>query len=322
MKKNKLFVLLPALAIGGSLLLASCKQESGKLVSPSKDNGDNVGVNVNEPTVTNGVLNDDLSNLQAVTAMNLLNFDTSQISSLGARNITTLDRNRPISDEEKQEIVDLLPTLDLLMMEDQAFTSTIEETNETLNGKTYQYKEVISYKNNSMVDSKITLHFNILDSFHFDDDYMQKLDGVAILDNDPNFYSFSSLTKREFDDGEIEEERHFRIQTGENSYILVEEETENEWKEQESEFEYTIVENRRVVDNYKISIENEWNKKEVSYEVNEKEYEMKVVERNGEKLYLVEYENEEGRDEVEALLVFKKVIDENGNTTFVETTWF
>ena len=338
MKKNKLFVLSPAIALGGSLLIASCAKETISPVppttegnepskdpsnpcepsnpntpqeDPSKPNGDEVIDEVNE------INNDSLSNLQAVTAMNLLNFNHSS-SALTLNAIKTRDRNRPITEAEKQEIIDMLPTLDLLMMEDQAFTSTISEVNEVINNQTYQFKEVIGYKDNTMTNSNITLYFNITNSWTRGENFMQSLEGVALSNNDPTHYSFSSLTHHENDRSEIEEERNFRIQTGANSYILVKQESESEWNETENEFEYTIVENGRRVDNYSISIENEWNRKSVSYEVNETEYEMEIIERNGEKYYVVEYENESGWVEAEALLVFRKVVDSNGNARFEE----
>lgn len=336
MKKNKLFVLLPAIAIGGVLLMASCATTSDKPVPPTtEDNkpstdpskpGGNEENPSTDPSNPGGdqvideaseVKNDELSNLQAVTAMNLLSFNTPS-ATIGLNSITTRDFNRPITDQEKQEVINMLPTLDLLMMEDQAFTSTITEVNEVVNNQTYQFKEVIEYNDNTMTSSNITLYFNITNSWTRGENFMQSLEGVALLANDPTFYSFSSLTHYENDRGEVEEERNFRIQTGQNSYILVQQESESEWNESENEFEYLIVENGRRVNNYSISIENEWNKKSVSYELNEKEYEMQIIERNGEKYYVVEYENESGWNETESLLVFKKIVDQAGNARFEE----
>ncbi len=328
MKKNKLFVLLPAIAIGGALLMASCAKDTNSPLPPTGETNEPSNPNTpqEDPTTPDGdqvidevneINNDSLSNLQAVTAMNLLSFNHSS-STLNLNSIGTRDRNRPITDKEKQEIIDMLPTLDLLMMEDQAFTSTISEVNEVINNQTYQFKEVIGYKDNTMENSNITLYFNITNSWTRGENFMQSLEGVALLNNDPTLYSFTSLTHHENDRDEVEEERNFRIQTGANSYILVEQESESERNETENEFKYTIVENGRRVDDYSISIENEWNKKSVSYEVNETEYEMEIVERNGEKYYVVEYENESGWVEAEALLVFKKIVDQSGNARFEE----
>lgn len=332
MKKNKLFVLLPALAIGASLLIASCGDNKANnnggnnggnnqpVVDPNPENPNNPSEPSNPVETTGEVKNDSLSNLQAVTAMNLLNFDSvSSMSGMSLSSIQTMDRNDPITNEEKQDIIDMLPTLDLLMMEDKTYESTIVESNAVVDGATFKYSETIVYLDNSLKDSTITLHYNVVDSWTRGNDFMQRLEGVALLNNDPNAYKFSSFTQSEESGREVEEERYFRIETGANSYILVEQESEKESNEEENEFEYTVVQNG-MRDQYSVSIETERGQKSVSYELNNVEYEMKIRNISGRELYVVEYENESGWNETEATLYFEKIINADGSTSFVETT--
>ncbi len=234
MKKNKLFALLPALAIGASLLIASCSNNGtnngGNNINGNQNNQPSVDPNPESPSSPSNpveenkeVKNDALSNLQAVTAINLLNYDSvTSMNTLGLNSLKTRDRNKPISSEEKQDIIDMLPTLDLLMMEDKTYESTIVESNIELNGTKYQFSETIVYLDNSLKDSTITLHYNLVDSWTKKDDFMQRLEGVALLNDDPTSYKFTSFTKSEQSAREVEEERNFKIETGLNSYILVE----------------------------------------------------------------------------------------------------
>ena len=315
--KKKLFVLLPLLGV--ATILASC----GTKENTNQNNNNNVEIpgsnnnqdtSINEPT-QNEVVNNDLGNIQAISAMNLLKF-TPTTSGPGSL-ISNFDFNVPITNEEKEEIKTMLPTLDLLMNEDKIYTSTVIEVNETINGATYQFKEELTYLDNSLNTSTFKLYYNITNEGRFErDEYFQTTAGIAMLDEN-RVYTFSSLSKKEIDDhNEIEIESNFKINTDTNSFILIETSSEEEWMESESELEFLFVENGRKTLNYSLSIENENGRKKVGYEKDNKEFELFVKENNGETYYYVEYENEEGHFETEAFLIFKKVI--NGNEVIFE----
>lgn len=320
--KKKLFVLLPLLGIAGTIAFTSCGN--------STNGGNNQGGIINNPDIkeesVEGINNSTLGNIQTITSMNLLSF----MNNGGGATLASLENNLMdrdyVSETEKEEIIKMLPTLDLLLNEDLAYTSTVIEETNVINEVSYSYKEEITYLNNSATYSSIKLYFNVTGEWNEKDDdddeneLIQTLEGVALLNNDSTYYPFKSVTKEENEWDEKESERSFFIDLGNNSSILVEEESENEEKETETEFSYKIRENGRLVEEYSISIETEGTRKEVSYELNEIEYEMKKVTRDGVELYKVEYENEEGRDEVEATLYFiKTTVD--GVTTFSEYTF-
>lgn len=315
--KKKLFVLLPLLGV--ATILASCgtkennnQNDNNNVEIPGSD--DNHDSSIHEPT-QNEVVNNELGNIQAISAMNLLKF-ASTTSSPGSL-ISNFDFNIPITNEEKEEIKTMLPTLDLLMNEDEIYTSTVSAVNETINEVTYQFKEELTYLDNALNTSTFKLYYNVTNEGRFEkDEYFQTTTGIAMLDEN-RVYTFSSLSKKEIDDyNEIEIESNFKINTDTNSFILIETSSEEEWMESESELEFLFVENGRRTLNYSLSIENENGRKTVGYEKDNKEYELFVKENNGETYYYVEYENEEGHFETEAFLIFKKVI--NGNEVSFE----
>ncbi len=320
--KKKLFALLPLLGLSTTLLIASC----GNKTNSEKDNNDNNQTDNGTNLPSSEVIQDNLGDLQTVTGMNLISFfsnSASQMSTLSTSNSrfdALRDDFNNISDEEKNEIKEVLPTLDLLLLNDTAFESTISEVNQVIEGNTYQYLEKINYQDNYLNTSTISLYFNITNSYMNRGNNFQTLEGIAYVNEDLTAYRFTSITKEESSWDEEESERLFRIELNNNSYIMVEEESENEFAEKETEFTYTVVNNGRLESHYSIEIEDEWGKKAVSYEINEKEYEMHIVNHNGQEVYVVEYENESGWNEVEATLFFvKKMVN---NQVYFEEIFF
>ena len=143
-----------------------------------------------------------------------------------------------------------------------------------------------------------------------------KISGLAFID-EATYYTFDSKIETEVEGDESEEERTFKINTAENSFIQVKQEHEVEGNEVETEFKYTVVENGLTTLEYSIEIENEDNQLELGYEIGGKEYELVKEEIDGETIYHVEYENEE--TDIEALISFKKHTDEEtGEVTYEE----
>ena len=93
-------------------------------------------------------------------------------------------------------------------------------------------------------------------------------------------------------------------------------ENEQEHDEVEDEYTYKLYQNRRKVYEYSLGISKDLktNRDQIELELNNKEYEIEIVERNNETYFLVEVEDDNTDDEYD--LVFKKVIDQNGNVTY------
>ena len=276
---------------------------------------------------------------QAVTSLSMIN-------SLGSSN--GLNRKaKQISDEGKSKIEQILPTLDLLMNNGMIFESTVVEEAVIFNDVTYNFKETISFVNESLEKSSYTLLYNLEEANdssikakndHHDDDEEDekghhgdqshennsenctkmdeetKIFGIAMI-SDEVFYEFVSESEIEEHNNKKEYERTFKIIVGEKDYILVEEENEVKNNKTESSFEYTVVENGAKVLNYSISIENKNNKDVIEYEIDDVEYEIKrTMNESGEEIYKIEVESE---DDSEFVVIYKKVTNEDGSISFV-----
>ena len=276
---------------------------------------------------------------QAVTSLSMIN-------SLGSSN-GLVRKAKQISDEEKAKIEQILPTLDLLMNNGMIFESTVVEEAVVFNDVTYNFKETISFVNESLEKSSYTLLYNLEEANgssikakndHHDDDEEDekghhgdqshennsenctkmdeetKIFGIAMI-SDEVFYEFVSESEIEEHNNKKEYERTFKIIVGEKDYILVEEENEVKNNKTESSFEYTVVENGAKVLNYSISIENKNNKDVIEYEIDDVEYEIKrTMNESGEEIYKIEVENEY---DYEFVVCYKKVTNEDGSISFV-----
>ena len=215
------------------------------------------------------------------------------------------------------------------------------------NDVTYNFKETISFVNESLEKSSYTLLYNLEEANdpsikakndHHDDDEEDekghhgnqshennsenctkmdeetKIFGIAMI-SDEVFYEFVSESEIEEHNNKKEFERTFKIFVGEKDYILVEEENEVKNNKTESSFEYTVVENGAKVLNYSISIENKNNKDVIEYEIDDVEYEIKrTMNESGEEIYKIEVENEH---DYEFVVCYKKVTNEDGSISFV-----
>ena len=275
---------------------------------------------------------------QAVTSLSMIN-------SLGSSN-GLVRKAKQISDEDKSKIEQILPTLDLLMNNGMIFESTVVEEAVIFNDVTYNFKETISFVNESLEKSSFTLLYNLDEAndssikakndYHDDEedekghhgnqnhennsenckkiDEETKISGIAMI-SDEVFYEFVSESEIEEHNNKKEYERTFQIIVGEKDYILVEEENEVKNNKTESSFEYTVVENGAKVLNYSISIENKNNKDVIEYEIDDVEYEIKrTMNESGEEIYKIEVENEH---DYEFVVCYKKVTNEDGSISFV-----
>ena len=146
--------------------------------------------------------------------------------------------NRSFSDQDKNDIKEILPTLDMMFDNNSLFTSTINEVNVDIDGKNYQYEEVIKYVNSSLEEGSYRLVYNIdknnLEEDQDDGEVEQEslVSGLAFIDESIS-YPFYSKLEKETEDDEHEEERIFVINTSETSQIIIKEEFEVEGHETE-----------------------------------------------------------------------------------------
>ena len=287
MKKIKILGL--GILTSGAILLSSCTSNSLKDLVHGGDNQNNV------------TTNSEAFLMQATSSLKLLsNID------LGSARLS-----RSLNDTEINEIKEILPQLDLMLNNGTSFESSLTSKENVIEGVTYQYEEVVTFKDSNLIDVNYTLIYNANTKEFKDDDekvIVTTIEGVAKVD-DVTYLPFVSITKTENEWDESETERTFKVNLNENSYVIVEESHEVEDDEIENEFEYTLINNGRKELEYSIEIEKEGFKDSIEYEVNNKEYELTRV---GDEYYV---KVKEGRNFVD-YAKFKKIINEDGSVIF------
>lgn len=249
-------------------------------------------------------------NVEILTGIKLL--ETSFSSGTKIQKVTNVN-------ETEDEIAQLLPSIDALLNNGTVIKTNIENVKNEINGVTYNFKEVMNYKDANLNDASYVLYYNktgktISEPFDFDKEVTtyEKLEGVVEMESN-NFYPFVSRSVTESEDNETETERVLTINIDSDTYVKVVEENEFEGRESEVEFSYTLVDNGRRL-NYSISIENESNQfDEIEYKLNGVEYEVTKVRKDGEIVYRVE---KEGRNEIEKVYYYKKIVLDDGNSKF------
>ncbi len=250
--------------------------------------------------------------LQAATSLNL-------VKSISKVNKFNLSKKSDISENDINEIKEILPQLDLMLENGYTFNSQISEVNKEINNETYKYHEIITFKDLNKEYVTYNLFYNLPKEIkEVDDDEIeikQVMNGVATFDNN-NYYSFISLSESEKEDDELEDKRIFKINMNNESYIKVEESYEIEGKEIENKFKYTVVENRTKTLEYKVKQEIETNKEKLEYELNDIEYKLvkEFDKDNNRTIYIIKYENEDLDKEFK--LKFEKIVLENGEVVF------
>lgn len=247
--------------------------------------------------------------MQAATGLNI------------ASGVSTSSRmiNRSFSDQDKNDIKEILPTLDMMFDNNSLFTSAINEVNVDIDGKNYQYEEVIKYVNSSLEEGSYRLVYNIDENNSEEDqddgevEQESLVSGLAFIDESIS-YPFYSKLEKEIEDDEHEEERLFVINTSETSQIIIKEEFEVEGNETEQELHYIVKENNVITIDYKIELESENNSNEIEIETNNKEFKVKRNVNNGEITYEVSLKDSDAIRKI----TFKKEVDETGEVTFVE----
>jgi len=274
-----------------------------------------IGISLTSCNLSNDekVIKDDQKfTLQAATSLNL-------VKSISKVNKFNLSKKSDISENDINEIKEILPQLDLMLENGYTFDSQISEVNKEINNETYKYHEIITFKDLNEEYVTYNLFYNSPKEIkEVDDDEIeikQIMNGVATFDNN-NYYSFISLSESEKEDDELEDKRIFKINMNNESYIKVEESYEIEGKEIENKFKYTVVENGIKTLEYKVKQEIETNKEKLEYELNDIEYKLvkEFDKDNNRTIYIIKYENEDLDKEFK--LKFEKIVLENGDVIF------
>lgn len=305
MKKTNLLKGLALLVVAGSL--ASCGNSSLGGTDISQENVDEVKESILAKQASTG--------LEAMKLMQNIS---------GTQNLKLRNSKNNISQNDIDTIQQLLSQFDMILENNNLFESSASESDIA----EYSVKEIITLKDINGKQESYTLYYNETNSFtdvEHDDDELETetttlYEGIALysIDGSEVKYNFNSITTVSEEDDEIEIESTFRLREENNpsNYIIIEKENETEGSEVEDSYEYTIYNNNRKVYEYEISVEfdDRRNKKQIELELNNIEYEIDKIERNGETLFYVEVENDNTDEEAD--LIFKKVIDENGNVTY------
>lgn len=304
MKKTNLLKGLALLVVAGSL--ASCGNSSLGGTDISQGNVDEVKESILAKQASTG--------LEAMKLMQNIS---------GTQNLKLRNSKNNISQNDIDTIQQLLSQFDMILENNNLFESSVSESDRA----EYSVKEIITLKDINGKQESYTLYYNETNSFtdvEHDDELETETttlyEGIALysIDGSEVKYNFNSITTVSEEDDEIEIESTFRLREENNpsNYIIIEKENETEGSEVEDSYEYTIYNNNRKVYEYEISVEfdDRRNKKQIELELNNIEYEIDKIERNGETLFYVEVENDNTDEEAD--LIFKKVIDENGNVTY------
>lgn len=142
----------------------------------------------------------------------------------------------------------------------------------------------------------------------------EKLVGLVLL-SEIEHYDFEAMSKTEIEEDEKESKRSFKISIEENSFVKVTEKSEVEEDEKETKFAYKFVKDGKVELDYSLKIEDEKDElTEVTYEVNETEYEVTKFVKDSKEIYKVEREDAHDNEQV---FYFEKIINEDGTSSFV-----
>lgn len=305
MKKTNLLKGLVLLVVAGSL--GSCGNSNLGGTDISQGNVDQVKESILAKQTSTG--------LEAMKLMQNIS---------GTQNLKLRNSKNNISQNDIDTIQQLLSQFDMILENNNLFESSVSESDRA----EYSVKEIITLKDINGKQESYTLYYNETNSFtdvEHDDDELETetttlYEGIALysIDGSEVKYNFNSITTVSEEDDEIEIESTFRLREENNpsNYIIIEKENETEGSEVEDSYEYTIYNNNRKVYEYEISVEFDdvRNKKQIELELNNIEYEIDKIERNGETLFYVEVENDNTDEEAD--LIFRKVIDENGNVTY------
>lgn len=302
MKKTLLIKTLGLLVIVGGL--ASCNNDNTLYSNSLNEEQEKTILKENQSVLAK----------QATTSLQAMKLlDTSSIQN----SIQPKVKNAyTISSEDETTITKLLSQFDLILENNNYFTSTIETSDKT----EYKTKETITFTSLNDQSTSYTLYYNDVISntkTEVDDGETEitttiNYSGIAVFfDNNLEVtYQFTSESETSVEGNETEIESTFKLYSKQTStYIEVEKENETENSQVEDEYSYKLVQNGKVVYDYSIEISKNsiTNEKEIELELNEKEYKVTKYESGNDEFFKVKLENDITDEEV--VLIYKKIIN-------------
>ena len=287
--KKTLKILLPVLTIG---MLTGCQISTNN----SSQNG---GTNNNGSNPS--AQSEQVYAFEAITSAGLLH-------SLNNNQDVLAVKKAKADETLVNQIKDYLPSVEAALTNQSLMTSSevvASDRNE------YATKVIITYTDIAFVNQTMTMYYNetAIPDDDFDDDWDDQfeeeyvIDGLIIIDD----VEYQMFGKKELDQDEYEVS--FTYQIDENNYIKVEQEIEND----ESEFNYTVIQNRRKVYEYSLEVEDN----SVELEVKERNLGVEKMEfeflKRDNRTYIIAEVRQNG---VSSEIVFEKVVDELNNITY------
>lgn len=287
--KKTLKILLPVLTIG---MLTGCQISTNN----SSQNG---GTNNNGSNPS--AQSEQVYAFEAITSAGLLH-------SLNNNQDVLAVKKAKADETLVNQIKDYLPSVEAALTNQSLMTSSevvASDRNE------YATKVIITYTDIAFVNQTMTMYYNetAIPDDDFDDDWDDQfeeeyvIDGLIIIDD----VEYQMFGKKELDQDEYEVS--FTYQIDENNYIKVEQEIEND----ESEFNYTVIQNRRKVYEYSLEVEDN----SVELEVKDRNLGVEKMEfeflRRDNRTYIIAEVRQNG---VSSEIVFEKVVDELNNVTY------
>lgn len=260
-----------------------------------------------------------------VNASNVYAFEAATSIGLLANAVSTSPMARLAKADQTivDEIAKYLPSVEAALTGLDSFTNVVEEASDL---PEYVTKLTVSYKDIILTNNTFTMYYNETiiqedddhdhdydedhdDFFRFNhrdhDDKESIIEGIIIVGED----TFPMIGKKELDEDEFEVS--FSYQTGENSFVRVKQEIEND----EHEFEYEIISNGQKI--YDYSLEVEHNQVELKLKdgaLSRKKLEFTLFELDGKTLIMAKVK--EGIDQTYHILFEKIVNAETGEISY------
>ena len=337
--KSMKYVLLGTLALGLVACGSLTKNEGNKVVTQKAMNS------LAYQATTSLAVMSDLGNMTVA-------YNVSSPRALMSKVDKTID------EAKKAQIESLLPTVDLLMKNNNSFKSEVL----TSDRAEYNHKQVVSFFDINEENTSYTLYYNLGSDALTEEDKITSssealepsvkmakdekeedksedvedeeedkednevetattFEGIAVVGEDE--FSFTARSTEEIEDQETEKEFELRINNGEGNYIEVVHEIETEDLEVEEEYRYTVVQGNEIVHEFEFEQERETedNKEEnkIKLVINNEKFSFKFYEEQGEEFIRVKYDN---KSEDKGKIVYKKVVstleDGTESVTFEE----
>lgn len=184
--------------------------------------------------------------------------------------------------EEQIELVNQYMALVEGLLSDSLITSSV--TDSDIEG--YQYKNVVTIKDFDGQSASYTLYYNMIEIADFDDDDDDdddrferrkdneqeqnfRIEGVMIVDEIE--YTVSGYEKQESEQDESETESMFRVDLGNDDYIVLMKESESETEhgatENEDKFVYSFYKQGKLTERTEVELEQEGNETELEVSI-------------------------------------------------------